>query len=492
MVFILEVGSWGELKAAVEDSQNAGKVIVLTGNIQADKNNPIDTIAGSGIIIDGGGFTITGQEGTSDGQFINFGSEDKTDLIIQNVKLEGFGNVKTASYAYGGAIYNYGAIGNISGDFSGNYAQGSSYAEGGAIFNRSTIGDINGDFSDNYAQGSSFAYGGAIYNDEGTIGDITGDFIDNYAQSDSGSASGGAIYNFDTIGDITGDFSGNYAQGSFYAQGGAIYNYYGAIGDISGIFTGNYVKSDSSYARGGAIYNGGTMILTNSSFYDNYVQTGAMRDSNEGQMTFGGAIYNYGDLTIRADNGNSIFRGNKVIWGDSEDSSAIYFAGNLKLDSINNGLIQFDDKVSGAEVKQTMSKKEVDDFIKVIESIGIEIKQDGENYFVSGTLEGVAATYQFIKQPDGTYIMTAISGEMTITGDSRSKVVFNNAIEKVAKIDISGTNVDVNEGAGTIYRTVTHDGGVLNINSGAKAEDSIINSGGTLNVADKAEKLKHV
>ena len=36
----VEVGSWGELKAAVEDSQNAGKVIVLTKDIQADKNNP--------------------------------------------------------------------------------------------------------------------------------------------------------------------------------------------------------------------------------------------------------------------------------------------------------------------------------------------------------------------------------------------------------------------------------------------------------------------
>ena len=100
----VEVGSWGELKTAVEDSANAGKVIVLTGDIQADADNPIDTVAGAGIIIDGGGFTITGQEGTSDGQFITFGSSDKTDLIIQNVKLEGFGNVRTGSYyARGGA-----------------------------------------------------------------------------------------------------------------------------------------------------------------------------------------------------------------------------------------------------------------------------------------------------------------------------------------------------------------------------------------------------
>ena len=73
-----------------------------------------------------GGFTITGQEGPSNGQFINFDKSDTTDLIVQNVKLEGFGNVRTgSSYAYGGAIYNGGTIGDISGDFTDNYVQGS-------------------------------------------------------------------------------------------------------------------------------------------------------------------------------------------------------------------------------------------------------------------------------------------------------------------------------------------------------------------------------
>ena len=108
-----------------------------------------------GIIIDGGGFTITGQEDSSNEQFIYFTSSDQTDLIIQNVKLEGFGN--NAYYAMGGAIYNYkGTIGDISGNFSGNFAQSDSY----------------------------YVYGGAIYNYKGTIGDITGDFSNNYAQSE--------------------------------------------------------------------------------------------------------------------------------------------------------------------------------------------------------------------------------------------------------------------------------------------------------------------
>ena len=211
----IEVGTWGELKAAVESSANAGKVIVLTGDIIADVNTPITSVGGEGIIIDGGGHTITGQEGTSDGQLIKFNYSDTTDLIIQNVNLKGFG-VKS-SYAYGGAIYNdRGTIGDISGDFTSNSAQGSSFVRGGAIYNdRGTIGDISGDFEGNSAQSTSFtAYGGAIFNG-GTIGDISGDFEGNSAQSDSSSAVGGAIYNSGSLArieNIIGNFEGNSAQ----------------------------------------------------------------------------------------------------------------------------------------------------------------------------------------------------------------------------------------------------------------------------------------
>ena len=391
----VEVSNWTDLKDAVADAGNSGKVIVLTGDIIADINNPIDTVGANDIIIDGGNHTITGKEGTSGGQFIRFDSTDKTDLIIQNVTLKGFGN------------------------------------------------------------NSSSAEGGAIYNSNGTIGDISGNFKENYAKSTVGSA-----------------------------YGGAISNNKGTIGDISGNFEGNYAKSESSYAYGGAIDNNGTMTLVNSSFYDNYVETGALRDSEKGSKTGGGAIFSSGNLTIRADAGESIFRGNKVIWGDGEDSSAIMAIG-ITLDSINNGLIQFDDKVSGIAVTQTISKNDVDAMLAAVPP-EFEVKQDGENYIVSGEYDGTFVTYQIIKQTDGSYKVTILSGEMTITGDDSSRVVFNNAIENMTQIDISKTNVDVNEGAGTISRTVTYDGGKLNINAGAKAEDSVINDGGTMNVANKA------
>ena len=206
----------------------------------------------------------------------------------------------------GGAIHNsQGTIGNITGDFIGNYAQGSDFASGGAIYNYNvvTIGDIKGDFIGNYTQGNYSAYGGAIYNSSYnynvvTIGDITGDFIGNYAQC-SYSASGGAIYNYAdnstaTIRDITGDFIGNYAQGS-YAYGGAIYNSgsNAKIESITGDFIGNYAQGSYS-ASGGAIYNSGTIGDITGDFIGNYAQA----DSSN---AIGGAIFNYygtiGDIT---------------------------------------------------------------------------------------------------------------------------------------------------------------------------------------------------
>ena len=599
----IEVGTWGELKAAVESSANAGKVIVLTGDIIADVNTPITSVGGEGIIIDGGGHTITGQEGTSDGQLIKFNYSDTTDLIIQNVNLKGFG-VKS-SYAYGGAIYNDrgtigdisgdfegnsaqltsstarggaiynsgGTIGNISGDFEGNSAQSTSFtAYGGAIFNGGTIGDISGDFEGNSAQSdSSSAYGGAIYNNGGTIGNISGDFTSNSAQGSS-YAYGGAIYNSDTIGDISGNFtsnsaqstsstayggaifnssssarieniignfSNNYVKSSSSAYGGAIYNR-GTIGDISGDFEGNYAQSDSYSAEGGAIFNQrAALTLVNSSFKDNYVQTGAEKDSAEGKTTSGGAIASLGDLTIQADNGESIFSGNKVKWADGEEASAITMISQssplkLMLDSRNQGLIQFDDKISslgsldamllgveaqGGTVQEDgeggylvdmggeqfhlrktengvlfpqdqesgLSQADVEQQIATVPPEW-DVKQEGDNYIVTGEDGGQTVVVEFVKQEDNTYVMTENTllsengADIFITGDNTSKVVFNKKNEKMEKIDISGTNVDVNEGAGTIYRTVTHDGGVLNINAGAKAEDSILNNLGTMNV----------
>ena len=506
------VSSWSELKAELGKAENEGKVIVLTQSFEADADNPITSIAVNDIIIDGGGNTISGKEGSSKGQFIKvtFSAVNKPQVIFQNLKLEGFG-VVSSSYAEGGAIYNYrGTIGNITGDFSGNYAQGATYAIGGAIYNNRTIGNITGDFSGNYAQ------------------------------STSSNAQGGAIFNSGTLGNITGDFSDNYAQGATYARGGAIYNYRGTIGNITGDFSGNYAQG-ATYARGGAIYNEDKPLsLINSSFTGNKVISGANKESAEGQQTLGGAIYSESDLTIKADNGQSLFSGNKIQWSDGEESSAIDMVSlsqplTLTLDSRNNGKIQFDDKISiqsyidtilsratsaGATVtddgnggylvtmgSDTIHFKKTDDgflypveqesgkdityvenIIQQYEKNGFEVTTEGDNYILTGEMDGTKAVYEITKEKDGTYTLTLndviseYGGNMVISGDDSSQVVFNNKINGFGTIDISGTRVEANEGVGTISRTITHSGGLLNVNSGATAADNLINSGGTVNV----------
>ncbi len=158
----------------------------------------------------------------------------------------------------GGAVCNFnGSIGNITGDFIGNYVSGSLSSSGGAIYNyRGTIGDIKGNFIGNYASGAAPS-GGAIYNDRGVIGNITGDFVGNYANN-----SGGAIYNVQVdhlrgdaiIGNIRGNFINNFAS-----DGGAIYNEGGVIDSITGSFLGNSAFSEKGSASGGAIYNSGTI-----------------------------------------------------------------------------------------------------------------------------------------------------------------------------------------------------------------------------------------
>ena len=164
------------------------------------------------------------------------------------------------------------------------------------------------------------------------------------------------------------------------------------------LFIGNHVKSEKGDALGGAIYNNGLIgykyvinnsntpedetytstyldididkvydslqslpsSIENSSFYYNYAE------SVSGEAK-GGAIYSTTDISISADNGQSVFSGNKVINNGVEESNAIYMdnkvtdsrdssnysiyhinaSPTLTLSAENNGLIYFDDKIDG-------------------------------------------------------------------------------------------------------------------------------------------------
>ena len=244
-----------------------------------------------------------------------------------------------AGASFGGAIYNSGTIGNITGDFIGNYASVGHDAYGGAIYNRETIGNITGDFIGNYATGDQ-PKGGAIYNSE-TIGNITGDFIGNYAIGiyQNANIMGGAIYNAGTIKDIAGNFIGNKLiimhSVNPRIYGGAIYNR-GTIDNITGNFIANgiYLDYRNADSGGGAIYNLRTIDNITGDFIGNYagIDGGAIYNSGTiGNITGdfignyagvdGGAIYNTGEIgNITGD-----FIGNYA----RVDGGAIYNSGTI-------------------------------------------------------------------------------------------------------------------------------------------------------------------
>ena len=428
----IHVSTWDELKSAVEngiDGAGAGGTVYLDKNIDVPAASVIfDAVPG--IVIDGQGKSISRD---SLNNFLNFYSDDRTDLQIKNVVFE---NV---------VIANAGMLGNINADFINNGTTSSRLSSGGAIGNTGIIGDIIGDFSGNNIQNKYGAYGGAIDNSYGIIGDITGNFTNNYAQSDNGQAIGGAIYQKN-----------------------------GTIRDIAGNFTNNYAQSDNRAAGGGAIYNyKGNMTLTNSSFYDNYAQS----DRGTAQ---GGAIFNAENMTITADNGVSEFSGNKIIHNDAdgnpiEDNEAIYNDGYLTLNAVNNGVIRFDDKINGVyfDIEEELSQggrydvvsdnaggyyvydgedlmrhiiltdsgymmrdyssiipeDEVAAGLEQMENLGAQITQQGDDYHIV-----IDEQEMFLHKTEDGYVMQTpvpLPG-ITITGDDSGRVEFGNEVKDQA------------------------------------------------------------
>ena len=261
-----------------------------------------------------------------------------------DIKADFIANYTGNNHNTGGAIHNVGSTGNILGYFIGNNGSGNADAEGGAIFNDTynssivIIGNITGDFIGNYASSNNgHAEGGAIYNHNynssmATIGNINGDFIGNYASSNDRYVFGGAIYNCGTVGNIIGNFIGNYARSSGgYAFGGAIHNFHErSIGDITGDFIRNYASSNDRYAEGGAIYNDAynslPAIIGNitGNFIGNYVYS-------RNNFAYGGAIYNSGNIgDIKSEN----IYGNKAISEESIAGGGFLYSNNGTVKSI--------------------------------------------------------------------------------------------------------------------------------------------------------------
>lgn len=332
-----------------------------------------------------------------------------------------------------------GTIDKIEGTFTNNRSRAIYNRYDSSSSNQGLIKLILADFIANQGGGISNIYGG--------ITDIIGSFIGNGGTNDDG----GAIYNdglntikmTSYIGNITGTFLNNNVQ----YRGGAIYNT-GKIDSITNShFQNNHAESYNGDVYGGAIYNNihwswkcpkitnvGIGKIQNTSFIGNYAKS----QSGTAQ---GGAIWSNRDLNIVADNGESLFSGNYVQNGDKKDPQAIfvtnsttteggYYNGEndryyyqavpiktaVTLNSINNGKIIFNDKITGETTKTIINK-----YYREYYSNKIHYFDDDFNE--TDTLTEVSVT-----------------PELKITGDSSSIVQLNNNIENL-DISLSGTNL---------------------------------------------------
>lgn len=413
--------------------QNGGTGITNTGTIKA-------------IVADF--ISNGGSEGYCGGDFTNIYNSGNIDYII-------------GDSINSGGVSNSGKIKLISGDYV-NTKSGAAIVNGQySGSNQPLIKLILADFIANQ--------GGGIVNGYGAITDIIGTFVGNSIISGGTSntynesvAFGSAIYNSvykSFIDNITGVFSenkviakdncapsGNRMEGT--AAGGAIYNG-GTINSITdSFFYNNHAEAESGKAQGGAIYNtyspgyqtsGGIISkIQNTSFIGNYAKS----QSGKAQ---GGAIWSNRDLNIVADNGESLFSGNYVQNGDKKDQQAIFITNTIEekslgyssehshsfyqnephktavtLNSINNGKIIFNDKITGETTKTPINKY----YEKWDSSAGKYIPQYVDDDF----------------NETDTLTEVSVTPELKITGDSSSIVQLNNNIENL-DISLSGTNL---------------------------------------------------
>lgn len=428
------VSNSGIIKSILADFINGSGISnnygVITNIVGSFINSDIENIGGyyknatiTNIVGDFIGSNITNKGGTIDkieGTFTN-----SRDRAIRNQVNNSYANpplIKLILADFianqGGGISNiYGGITDIIGSFIGNSeirttSNGGETALGGAIYNDglwdyseyynikyvSYIGNITGRFLNNHVSAKDrdiyigSAFGGAIFN-RGRIDSITNShFQNNYAEAERGDAFGGAIYN-----NIRNGLSPNIIEVS-------------GIGKIQNTsFIGNYAKSQSGTAQGGAIW------------------------SNR-------------DLNIVADNGESLFSGNYVQNGDKKDPQAIFVTNIIEekylgyneehsnrfyqmephkatvtLNSINNGKIIFNDKITGETTKTPINKYYHDRWDS---SAGKYIPQYVDD------------DYNDIDTPTEV----SVNPELKITGDSSSIVQLNNNIENL-DISLSGTNL---------------------------------------------------
>ena len=390
---------------------------------------------------------FTSETSSSQGSAI-YGAGSAVILLSDNGSVTFSGNTASASssdsFARGGAIYgrdsstitlsDNGSVvfeGNTASSSASSYSSpaygGAIYGEWGSTITLSNNGSVT--FSGNTAESASTnAAGGAIhgYKDITLIDHGSVTFSGNTASSPDGSVFGGAIYGSVTMtgnGDVS--FSGNTASGpSFSAYGGAIYG--GSSSPItlsdngSVTFIGNTASSTYSSAHGGAIYGyGSTITLSDNgsvTFSGNtasssspyvYAYGGAINGSStitlsdNGSVTFsgntasssdddasGGAIYTYGDLSIRNNDSVAFYQNAEVVNGNTYRLRSIYAGGSgaeISLSAAAGKSITFRDSVyiaSGSTVNLNADYTYLDEAGE-----SVTIRQTGDIIFTGADTE---------------------------------------------------------------------------------------------------------
>ena len=449
---------------------NSGYAVSNRGiikSILADfiKTGGIDNHGGSitnivGDFIESGIYNDEGTINNIKGNFI----ESKISNIYSSIdKIEGtFTNNKGSSHS-DAAIYNTGYSSNqhliklILADFIANQGGGIANIYGGITDIIGTfVGNsiISGGTSD--TDDDSVAFGSAIYNEKSYYDPELLSFIDNIT---------GVFSENKVIAKDNCDYSGNRVEGT--AAGGAIFNG-GTINSITdSFFYNNHAEAESGKAQGGAIFNtyheehsdylkaGVIGKIQNTSFIGNYAKS----QSGKAQ---GGAIWSNRDLNIVADNGESVFSGNYVQNGDKKDQQAIFVTNMIEkkylgyshsndfyqkkphktavtLNSINNGKIIFNDKITGETTKTIINKY----YDRWDSSAGKYIPHYVDDDY----------------NDTDTPTEVSVTPELKITGDSSSIVQLNNNIEN---LDISLSDTNLHLGA----RDNVLDGNNIDLQSG--------------------------
>lgn len=351
---------------------NGGKVTIKNSTLQNNKS----TAEQKGDIYFYGG-AIHNDAGTVDLEDSNFIKNSTTTKGGAIYSKSGTLNIKNTNFTEntsidGGALYlTEGASATIEG---GTVEGNESTSNGGAIYNdgAGTIKITGTEFKNNKSERQE---GGAIYNDGGNLEISDATFSDNNCSNN-----GGAIYHGSGIANIDNtkftNNKGDYGSGAIYNGDAATMTVSNSSfeGNISSSF-GGAIKNDGSLTientsfknntsnyGGGAIYNysNTTMTISNSSFEDNKTTQGyGGAIANFGDLTIentnfinntsntnGGAIYNSNNLTIKATGGNEVeFTGNKST--SNEHTNGIYNTGDLYLTADDTSSITFNDNIGG-------------------------------------------------------------------------------------------------------------------------------------------------